>query len=227
MQGAVGGGAVGAIVSPYVSQRSDRRTARAKAREKLAEAENARRASGETFDEITIQLRTAAMIAGAPRSVVEKYISTAENFRKCGLDEKTGKNAQLDPSAPQNWSGFLNTDTVMVASVLSALLWHPWAGRIFVGFRLRFKLWTWRRRIMVMAVQSALLHYTEKGKEPFPFDDDSVVLLHYCYEHLPRHLRSGIPLRSRLGQRFRRGLAASKMEAVASSAASDSVSAPG
>lgn len=218
LQGAAGGGAVGAVLSPYVSQRSDRRTARAKAREKLAEAENARTDVSAPFSEITIQLRTAAMISGAPHKVVEKYISIAQNYRKLGLDQSTGKPSRIDRSKPQNWPGFLNMDAVMAASVLSKVLWHPWTGRVLVGMRLRLTLRTWRRRTMLMAVRSALLHYTEKGKEPFPFDDDSVYLLSYCYEHLPRHMRSGIPLGSRLKQRLRRSSSRSrKDEAVLAS----------
>jgi len=204
MQGALAGGAIGAFVSPLIAQRSDRRAARAKAREKLAEAENARHDPSAAFPEIVIQLRTAAMIAGVPRSVVEKYISTAEEFRKHGLSDK-GMRGGVDRSAPQNWPGFLQVDSVMAASILSSVLWHPWAGRVLAGLRLRFRLWKWRRRMMVMTIQSALLHYTKKGKEPLPFTDDEVVLLHYCFEHLPRHLRSGIPLSSRLKQRFMRG----------------------
>lgn len=214
LQGALAGGAIGAFVSPVIAQRSDRRTARAKAREKLAEAENARRDTSVVFSELVIQLRTAAMIAGAPHTVVEKYISISDNYRKYGLDQNTGKSARIDRSRPQNWSGFLNMDAVMAASILSKVLWHPWTGRMLVGLRFRFKLWIWRRRTMVMAIQSALLHYTKKGKEPFPFDDDSVILLHYCYEHLPRYLRSGIPLRSRLKQRFTRGKLSGKPAAT-------------
>jgi hypothetical protein len=95
LQGALAGGAIGAFVSPVIAQRSDRRAARAKAREKLAEAENARRDPSAAFPEILIQLRTAAMIAGVPRTVVEKYISVAQNYRKLGLDQNTGKSARL------------------------------------------------------------------------------------------------------------------------------------
>lgn len=217
LQGAVGGGAIGAIIGPSISQRSDRRTARAKAREMLAEAENSRRVIDGSFPEIVIQLRTASMIAGAPSFVVEKYISAAQYYRKLGLDQETGKSAWTDRSRPQDWPGFLNMDAVMAAGVLSEVLWHPWLGRILVGVRLRFKLRLWRRRTMVMAIRSAMLHYKEKGAEPFPFDDDGVILLSYCYEHLPRYLRSGIPLRTRLRQRFRRGVASgNKTGAVAS-----------
>jgi len=135
LQGALAGGAIGAFVSPVIAQRSDRRTSRAKAREKLAEAEDARRDPAAAFSEILIQLRTVAMIAGVPRSVVEKYISVAQNYRKLGLDQNTGKSAPLDRSKPQNWSGFLNMDAVMAASMLSKVLWHPWAGRVLVGVK--------------------------------------------------------------------------------------------
>lgn len=203
LQGALAGGAIGAFVSPVIAQRSDRRTARAQAREKLAEAENARHDPAAAFSEILIQLRTAAMIAGVPRSVVEKYISLYEAFRKHGLTAK-GMRGGVDRSAPQNWPGFLQVDAVMAASILSSVLWHPWAGRVLAGLRLRFRLWKWRRRMMVMTIQSALIHYTDKGKEPLPFNDDEVFLLTYCFEHLPRHLRSGIPLSSRVKQRLKR-----------------------
>jgi hypothetical protein len=205
LQGALAGGAIGAIISPYISQRSDRRTARANAREKLAEAENARRDPTAALPEILIQLRTAAMIAGAPQLVVEKYISVSQNYQTLGFDQNTRKSARLDRSRPQNWCGFLNMDAVMAASILSSVLWHPWLGRVLVGLRMRFKLWIWQRRLRLIAIRSALLHYTEKGGDPFPFDDDSVVLLSYCYEHLPRYLRNGIPVRSRIKQRFTHG----------------------
>jgi hypothetical protein len=113
----------------------------AKAREKFAEAENARRNAGAAFHEGLIQLRTAAMIASAPKPLVEKYISVAQNFRKYGFDEKIGNSARLDCSKPQNWSGFLNMDAVMAGSMLGKVLWHPWAGRALVRTRLRLKLW--------------------------------------------------------------------------------------
>jgi hypothetical protein len=201
MQGALAGGAIGAFVSPVIAQRSDRRTARAKAREKLAEAENARRDVSAVFPEILIQLRTAAMIADAPRSVVEKYISVAQNYRNLGLDQNTGESAPLDRSKPQNWSGFLNMDAVMAASMLSKVLWHPWAGRMLVGVRLRLKLWIWRQRTMWMFVRGTILDVHKTGKMP---SDDGVVLFCYCEEHLPRRLRgwnSGPPFRLHLKQR--------------------------
>jgi hypothetical protein len=211
LQGALAGGAIGAFVSPVIAQRSDRRAARAKAREMLAEAENARRDASAAFLEILIQLRTAAMIAGAPRTVVEKYISVSQNYRQLGLDLKTGKSARIDPSKPHYWSGFLNMDAVMAASILSKVLWHPWAGRVLVGVRLRMKLWLWRRRTMLMLMRGAILDYDKTGK----ISDDGVVLFHYCHEHLPRYMRV-IPLRSRMRQRIRNGPSASKPGATAS-----------
>lgn len=210
LQGALAGGAIAAFVSPVIAQRSDRRTARAKAREKLAEAENARRDPGAAFPQILIQLRTAAMVAGVPRSVVEKYISVAQNFRHYGFDENTGKSARLDRSKPQNWSGFLNMDAVTAASVLSKILWHPWTGRMLVGGRLSLKLWIWRRRTMWMLVRGTILDVHKTGKMP---SDDSVVLFCYCNEHLPRRLRrwnSGVPFRLRLKQHGMRGKSSAK-----------------
>jgi hypothetical protein len=215
LQGAVGGSAIGAIASPYVSQRSDRRTARAAAREKLAEAENARRDISAPFSEITIQLRTAAMIAGAPHKVVEKYISVAQNYRKLGLDQSTGKSARIDRSRPQNWSGFLNMDAIMAASVLSKVLWHPWTGRVLIGMRLRLKLRTWRRHTMWMVTRGAILDVHKTGRMP---SDDGAVLYHYCDEHLPRHLRkwgSSISRRSRIRKRLSRRSSRSKTDKAA------------
>jgi hypothetical protein len=165
LQGALGGGIIGAFVSPYVSQRSYRQTARANAREKLAEAEEARRGTDEKFSSAIMQFRTAAMIAGAPYSVVEKYISISREFRK-----RPEAKSSLDLKAPQKWSGFLNMDAVMTAQVLSTMLWHPWIGRMFVAFRLRLKLWIWRRRTMLMLVRSALIYYSDTGK--IPLDDN-------------------------------------------------------
>jgi hypothetical protein len=205
LQGALAGGALGAFVSPVISQRSDRRTARAKAREKLAEAENARRNAGAAFCEILIQLRTAAMIASAPQPLVEKYISVAQNFRKYGFDENTGSSARLDRSKPQNWSGFLNMDAVMAASVLSQVLWHPWARRVLAGTRLRLKLWIWRRRTMWIVTRGTILDVHETGELP---SDDGVALFCYCDGRLPRRLRrwgSGVPFRLRPRQLFRVG----------------------
>jgi hypothetical protein len=215
LQGAPAGGAIGAFVSPVLAQRSDRRTARATARAKLAEAENARRDINAAFSEIVIQLRTAAMIAGVPRSAVEKYISVSQNYRKLGLDQNTGKTARLDRSRPQNWSGFLNMDAIMAASVLSKALWHPWAGRVLVGARLRLKLWIWRRRTMWMFTRGTILDVHKTGRMP---SDDGVVLFCYCNEHLPRRLRrwgSGPPGRLRLKQQFRRRSSGSKADEAA------------
>jgi len=160
--------------------------------------------------EVLIQLRTAAMIAGAPRSVVEKYVSVSQNYRKLGLDQNTGKTARLDRSRPQNWSGFLNMDAVMAASVLSKVLWHPWAGRVLVRARLRLKLWMWRRRTMWIMVQGTILDAHKTGRLP---SDDGVVLFHYCDEHLPRYLRRVISLQVSLKRGRRRGQLASKTNA--------------
>jgi hypothetical protein len=88
----------------------------------------------------------------------------------------------------------------MAASILSSVLWHPWAGRLLVGARLRLKLWIWRRRTMWMLVKGTILAVHKTGEMP---SDDRVVLFCYCEEHLPRRLRgwnSGPPFRLRLKQ---------------------------
>jgi hypothetical protein len=140
LQGALAGGAVGAVVSPYIAQRSDRRAARAKAREKLAEAENARRGESSDFPGISIQLRTAVMIAGAPQVLLEKYISAGNTYRELVLEADSRKVSRKRRSKPENWSGFLNGDAIIIAAMLSNALWHPWTGRVFVGLRIRFRL---------------------------------------------------------------------------------------
>ena len=226
LQGALAGGAIGAFVSPIIAQRSDRRTARAKVREKLAEAENARRDINAPFSELVIQLRTAAMIAGAPHKVVEKYIWVAQNYRRLGRDQNTGERARLDRSKPQNWYGFLNMDAVMAATVLSKVLWHPWAGRVLVGTRLRLKLWIWRRRTMWMVIRGTILDVHKTGKLP---SDDGCILYDYCEKHLPRRLRrwdSGPPGRLGLKRRFRRRSSGSKAAVPALSNSPDSVDMP-
>jgi hypothetical protein len=213
MQGALAGGVVGAFVSPYIAGRSDRRMARAKAREKLAEAENARRDELADFSRIAIELRTAAMISGAPRLIVEKYISVSDTYRDyVVLKFDPGKISRESQSRPENWPGFLNIDAVMVAGMLSKALWHPWTGRMLVRFRLRVKLGVWRRRVMLLLIQGLLVHYSNTGK--IPDDDEMVILASYCYENLPRWSRSGIPIKSQIRQRFRRSTPDGKAAAV-------------
>lgn len=214
MQGALAGGAVGAFVSPIIAGRSDRRVARAKAREKLAEAENARRDKFADFSKIAIELRTAAMISGAPRLLVEKYISASDTYRNFVVLEfdpaRISRNSQ---SKPENWSGFLNIDVVMIANMLSKSLWHPRAGRILVRLRLRLKLRVWRRRVMLMVIQGILVNYRDTGK--IPDDDQMVILASYCYANLPPWSRSGIPVRSQIRQRFSRDASKGKATAIA------------
>lgn len=202
LQGALAGGVVGAVVSPYVAQRSDRRAARAKAREKLAEAENARRDRAADFPGIAIQLRTAVMIAGAPQLLLEKYISAGITYRELVLESGPTKVSRKRQSKPENWSGFLNVDAIMIAAMLSTALWHPWMGRMFVGLRLRFKLRLWRRRMMVIVIRGITLDYVETGK--LPEDDQMIIVASYCQEKLPRYLRSGIPIRQQIRQHFKR-----------------------
>lgn len=209
LQGALAGGAVGAIVSPYIAQRSDRRTARAKAREKLAEAENARRDESSDFPGITIQLRTAAMIAGSPQLLLEKYISAGNAYREMAFESNSGKVSRARRSKPENWSGFLNVDAIVIAAMLSNSLWHPWTSRILVGLRIRFKIWLWRRRLMVMVIQGITLDYVATGE--LPEDDEMIILANYCQKKLPRYPRTGIPVRQKIRKYFKRG---AKDEAV-------------
>jgi hypothetical protein len=202
LQGALAGGAVGAVVSPYFAQRSDRRAARAKAHEKLAEAENARWDESSDFPGIAIQLRTAVMIAGAPQLLLEKYITAGNTYRELVLGAGSSKVSRKRRSKPENWAGFLNMEAVMIAAMLSNALWHPWTGRIFLRLRFRFKLWLWRRRLMVMVIQGVTLDYINTGK--LPDNDQMIIVASYCRENLPRYLRSGIPLRQRIRQRLKR-----------------------
>jgi len=91
----LGAGAAGAIITTYGAQASDRRAARAKARECLSKAENLSEGGDISHEEITAamdELEISAMIARLPRTLVDLHrvarvrLWAARIYRGCHPD---------------------------------------------------------------------------------------------------------------------------------------------
>jgi hypothetical protein len=132
----LGAGAVGSIITTYGAQASDRREARARARESLTKAENLSRGGDVTHEHITAamdDLEISAMIARLSRTLVDLH-------RVVRVRLWAARQAALPGEDP------ILTDPGAIASVrvgveagqlLSAAMWHPWLTAPYRWYRTR------------------------------------------------------------------------------------------
>lgn len=128
--GALGGAIVTSVITPLLAQRIDRRQHRASALSALGLVEQSRWGD-EDFDgfrEAVRKLRTTALVAGADRTLVDRYLHYAQVARQ--MSDWNVEKAHGYPEAAGIASGL--ADLVQTAAeALVDHLWHPWRSRIF------------------------------------------------------------------------------------------------
>jgi hypothetical protein len=126
----VGGGLTGTLVSTYVTGGRERRAARAKVRECLAETENTRwlDADYQEFRKALIRLDSAAIIARFDRALIHRYTYLAEVAHYAEIVQK-GETDWLPPrTLPLELAALLESVVVMIANEA----WRPrfwWARK--------------------------------------------------------------------------------------------------
>ncbi len=132
----LGAGAVGSIITTYGAQASDRRAARAKARESLTKAENLSKGSDVTHEQITAamdELEISAMIARLPRALVDLHRVARVRLWAARLAAPRGEDPILtDPAAIASVRV-----GVEAGQLLSAAMWHPWLTAPYRWYRTR------------------------------------------------------------------------------------------
>lgn len=124
--GALGGAIVSSVLGPWIVQSRDRREARADVLRQLALVERTRWAdrtrSWDAFQDAARGLRASALVAGAPRALVDRYIRLATIARR--MSERS---AQAAP--PEEGGGGIVVGLADLprdaASRLTDHLWHP------------------------------------------------------------------------------------------------------
>ena len=132
----LGAGAAGAIITTYGAQASDRRAARAKARECLSEAENLSRGGDISHEQITAamdNLEISAMIARLPRKLVDLHRVARVRLWAARRAAGSAENPIVTDS------GAIITVRVgtEAGQLLSAAMWHPWLSAPYRWYRTR------------------------------------------------------------------------------------------
>jgi hypothetical protein len=159
--GALGGAVAQSILTPWFAQRHERRDLRAGVIRGLSAVERTRWAPGgkEKFRKALTDLRTASLVAGVNRALVDQYILFA-----CAGRDLSDRSFERNPDP--EFGGGIDTELAGLiedgAAAMMDFTWHPWlrrATRSMVLARLN------RRKAAV----------TEKlEKEEFPIKWESV-----------------------------------------------------
>ena len=131
----VSSGLVASLVSTYLTNGRESRSARAKVRERLSETEDTRwmDADYQEFRKALSRLESSALIAGVPRGMVLRYAYLAEVAHYTEMSERN-QNESLPPrSLPVELARLLES----VVQELSVYLWHPWRSR----FKAKRRIW--------------------------------------------------------------------------------------
>lgn len=134
--GALGGAIVTSVITPLLAQRIDRRQHRASALSALGLVEQNRWGDKDfqAFREAVRKLRTTALVAGADRTLVDRYLLYAQVARQ--TSDWNVESADGYPEA----AGIPTSLANLVPATAEALvdhLWHPWRTRIFRAHTVR------------------------------------------------------------------------------------------
>lgn len=123
----VGGGVVASLVSTYVTSGREGRQARAKVRECLFETENTRWTDMDykLFREAVSRLEATALIAKAPREIVQRYVYLAEVAHYTQLTKEKVEPGYPPRGLPIELAGLVEA----TIAILVEHLWHPWSKR--------------------------------------------------------------------------------------------------
>ena len=128
--GAFGGAVASSVLGRWLAQARDRRQVRADVLRQLSRVEHVRWASAasswEAFQDAVHGLRAAALVAGAPRPLVDQYVRLATIARR--MSERS---AEIRP--PEDGGGSISAGLSDLprdaAGRLTDHLWHPWRSR--------------------------------------------------------------------------------------------------
>jgi hypothetical protein len=126
--GALGGAVAQSVFTPLFGQRHERRDLRAGVIRSLAELQRTRWAphSKSKFRHAVTDLRTAALVAGGNRALIEEYISLACAGRT--LSERS-----FDENPDPEFGGGIDIGMADLISEAAAAVmdftWHPWLRR--------------------------------------------------------------------------------------------------
>ena len=137
----VGGGVVGSLVSTYVTSGREGRQARAKVRECLFETENTRWTDTDykLFREAVSRLEATALIAKAPREIIQRYVYLAEVAHYTQLAKEKSEPGYPPRGLPIELAGLVE----FTIAILVEHLWHPWSK----GHLIRHGTWAIDRAI--------------------------------------------------------------------------------
>jgi hypothetical protein len=133
--GAFGGAVASSVLGPLVTQRKERRDLRAEVLRQIGQVEQARWAGvpWNEFRTAVVALRAAALVAGASRELVDRYIFLAQAARQtsdasAGLYPGEEGGGAISPELGRLVDG--------AATLLADHLWHPIRNRVSVQRRL-------------------------------------------------------------------------------------------
>jgi hypothetical protein len=139
----LGGAAVGAVITavvgPIVSQRGARRDVRADVLRRVGDVESTRWAETgrDKFRAATVHLRAAGLVAGANRSLVDRYLYLAHVARRASEVTREQMSQEdlreYGSSIPASLSELVRD----AASLLTEHLWHPYRNRWSISRQLR------------------------------------------------------------------------------------------
>lgn len=163
LSGAVGGALIQSIVGPMVSQARDRKSARAKVLEHIAEVENLRWAPSDAaeFKRAVLAVRASALVASAPYRLVNGYLMFAQIAHAVS-------DLDFEESGGHPESGGIPVPIADLASqsckFLVAQLWYPHRLRIFRRTHAQ-ELRDMRQFVLEDPAQKELLHLFKRFEE--------------------------------------------------------------
>jgi hypothetical protein len=130
--GALGGAVAQSILTPWFAQRHERRDLRAGVVRSLSAVERTRWApkSKEKFRQALTDLRTAALVAGVNRALIDQYILFA-----CAGRHLSDISFERNPD-PEFGGGIDSTFAGLIEDGAAAVMdftWHPWLRRTTKG----------------------------------------------------------------------------------------------
>jgi hypothetical protein len=157
--GAIGGALITSVLQPIISQRGARRDVRADVLRRVGDVESTRWAETgwDEFRAATVHLRAAGLVAGANRSLVDRYLYLALVARRQAEKSWAQMLRELGPNAEELGSSIpipLGELVRDAATLLTESLWHPYRDH-----------WSVRRRLRALEDRERELRDSEDGQD--------------------------------------------------------------